>query len=52
MSKWIEKLFPMKQNHADIIRFIRTEYRADTEHLRDEDVMHYYNHIMNKTRRA
>ena len=42
----------MKQNHADIIRFIRTEYRNDTEHLRDEDVIHYYDHIMKSKRRA
>ena len=50
MSKWIAKLFPMKTNTNDIIRFIRTEYRNDVAHLKDEDVLHYYNHITRKRR--
>jgi hypothetical protein len=52
MSKWIAKLFQTKPNANDIVRFIRTEYRSDTEHLRDEDVLHYYDHIMNAKRRT
>ena len=52
MSKWIAKLFQTKPNANDIVRFIRTEYRSDTEHLRDEDVLHYYDHIMNAQRRT
>lgn len=52
MSKWIAKLFEPKHNSNDIVRFIRTEYRFDTEHLRDEDVIAYYNNLMSKKRRA
>ena len=52
MSKWIAKLFQTKPNANDIVRFIRTEYRSDTEHLRDEDVLNYYDHIMNAKRRT
>jgi uncharacterized protein YehS (DUF1456 family) len=52
MSKWIAKLFETKYNANDIVRFVRTEYRSDTEHLRDEDVIAYYNNLMSKKRRA
>ena len=52
MSKWIAKLFQTKPNANDIVHFIRTEYRSDTEHLGDEDVLHYYDHIMNAKRRT
>jgi len=52
MTKWIAKMFPMKQNHNDIVRFVRTEYRSDVEHLSDIDVVLYYNNLMSKKRRA
>ena len=48
MTKWIAKMFPMKQNHNDIVRFVRTEYRSDVEHLSDIDVVLYYNNLMSK----
>jgi uncharacterized protein YehS (DUF1456 family) len=52
MSKWIAKLFPMQGNASDIVRFVRTEYRSDVEHLSDIDVVLYYNNLMSKKRRA
>jgi hypothetical protein len=52
MSKWIAKLFEPKHNSNDIVRFVRTEYRKDTEHLHDVDVIAYYNNLMSKKRRA
>jgi uncharacterized protein YehS (DUF1456 family) len=52
MSKWIAKLFETKYNTNDIVRFVRTEYRSDTEHLRDEDVIAYYNNLMSTKRSA
>ncbi len=52
MTKWIAKLFPTKGNPCDIVRFVRTEYRADTEHLADEDCVRYYNNLMSTKRRA
>lgn len=51
MSKWIAKLFQTKPNHTDIIRYIRTEYAADTKHLKDEDVLSYYEYITHKRRK-
>lgn len=50
MTKWIAKLFNNKTRHADIVRFIRTEYGKETGHLTDEDCLHYYNHITHKRR--
>jgi len=50
MSKWIAKLFQIKPKTTDIIRFIRTEYANDTKHLRDEDVLSYYEYITHKRR--
>ena len=52
MTKWIAKMFPMKQNDNDIVRFVRTEYRSDVEHLSDIDVVLYYNNLMSKKRRS
>ena len=52
MSKWIAKLFEPKYNQNDIVRFVRTEYRNDVEHLSDMDVVLYYNNLMTKKRRA
>jgi hypothetical protein len=51
MSNWIAKLFPMKRNPNDIVRFIRTEYHHDTKHLKDEDVLAYYDYITHKRRK-
>ena len=48
MTKWIAKMFPMKQNDNDIVRFVRTEYRNDVEHLSDIDVVLYYNNLMSR----
>ena len=45
MSKWIAKLFETKHNPNDIVAFIRTEYANDVRHMRDEDVIHFYNNI-------
>jgi len=50
MSKWIAKLFEMKTNRSDIVRFIRTEYYKDTKHLKDEDCLAFYQHITHKRR--
>jgi len=52
MSKWIAKLFPMQGNDSDIVRFVRTEYRNEVQHLKDSDVVLFYNHMMSKQRRA
>ena len=52
MTKLIAKLFSNKRESNDIVRYIRTEYRADTEHLQDEDCLHYYNHILHTKRRT
>jgi len=49
MSNWIIKLFK-KKNTSDIVRFIRTEYQSDVRHLRDEDVLAYYDYITQKKR--
>jgi hypothetical protein len=51
MSKWIAKLFKNKTKHSDIVRFIRTEYHQDTKHLKDEDVLAYYDYITHKRRK-
>ena len=48
MTKWIAKLFDNKTRHADIVRFIRTEYGKETGHLTDDDCIHYYYHITHK----
>ena len=52
MSKWIAKLFQNKTNHSEIVRFIRTEYHNDVKHLKDEDVVSYYEYITRKRRKA
>ena len=52
MTKWIAKMFPMKQNHNDIVRFVRTEYRNEVQHLKDSDVVLFYNTMMSKKRRT
>ena len=49
MSNWIAKLFEKKATNVELIRFIRTEYQNDVRHLKDEDVISYYNNI-NKRR--
>ena len=50
MLKWIAKLFQMKPNSTDIVRYIRTEYNQDTRHLNDQDVLAYYEYITHKRR--
>ena len=45
-------MFPKKQNNNDIVRFVRTEYQADTQHLADDDCVRYYNNLMSRKRRA
>ena len=52
MSKWIAKLFPMQGNESDIVRFVRTEYRNEVQHLKDSDVVLFYNTMMSKKRRT
>jgi|TARA_B100000497_G_C7530591_1_gene321807 uncharacterized protein YehS (DUF1456 family) len=52
MSNWIAKLFEPKYNPRDIVNFIRTEYANDVRHMRDEDVIHFYNNITTPRRRA
>ena len=48
MLKWLyNKLFDTP-NPNDIVRYIRTEYRQDTEHLEDEDVLKYYDYITHR----
>ena len=50
MINWIANLFNNKNKHSDIVRFIRTEYFKDVEHLTDDDVILYYN-ITHKRRK-
>ena len=52
MTKWIANLFNKKGDPSDIVRFVRTEYHADTQHLADDDCIRYYNNLMSKKRRA
>lgn len=52
MSNWIAKLFEPEHNPRDIVNFIRTEYANDVRHMRDEDVIHFYNNITTPKRRA
>lgn len=53
MGKWFAKLIPHRSNSVDIVRFIRTEYANETKHLRDDDVVAFYDHVMSlKKRRA
>jgi len=52
MTKWIARLFSNKSSASDIVRYIRTEFRGDTDHLTDEDCLHYYNHITHTKRRT
>lgn len=40
-----------RPNNSDIVRFIRMEYRNDTEHLFDEDVLEFYANICREKRR-
>ena len=51
MSKWIAKLFQSKKGASDIVRYIRTEYYNDTKHLRDEDVLSFYDYISHTRRK-
>jgi hypothetical protein len=41
----------VKPNNSDIVRFIRMEYRNDTEHLFDEDVLAFYTNICKEKKR-
>lgn len=41
----------VKPNNSDLVRFVRLEYRKDTEHLFDEDVLAYYSNICKEKRR-
>ena len=52
MTKWIAKLFNKKGNPCDIVRFVRTEYRNEVQHLKDSDVVLFYNTMMSKKRRT
>ena len=52
MTKWIAKLFANKSSASDIVRYIRTEFRGDTDHLTDDDSIRYYNHITHTKRRT
>ena len=52
MSKWIAKLFETKHNPNDIVAFIKTEYANDVKHMRDEDLIHFYNNVTKNKRRT
>jgi hypothetical protein len=49
---WFANMFRNHPKTNDIIRFIRTEYSNDVKHLRDEDVMSFYNNAMLNKRRT
>jgi hypothetical protein len=52
MLKWIANLFQSENKYSDIVRFIRTEYHNDVKHLKDDDVVLYYNYITQKRRKT
>lgn len=47
---WFANMFRNHPKTNDIIRFIRTEYSNDVKYLRDEDVISFYNTMLNKRR--
>ena len=58
MLKWIANarslasIFQPTHHPKEIITFIRTEYGNDVKHLRDEDVLHFYNNLTKNKRSA
>ena len=46
MLNFIFNLLKPKSNNSDMVRYIRTEFANDTKHLRDEDVILFYNHFL------
>jgi len=51
--QWFAKMFPNNPPKNDIVRWIRTEYSSEVKHLRDDDVVAFYNNVMlMKQRRA
>ncbi len=46
MLNYIFNLLKPKSNNSDMVRYIRTEFANDTKHLKDEDVVSFYNHFL------
>jgi hypothetical protein len=50
MIQALRRLFEPKPNNREMIRFIRTEFSRDTNHLKDEDCMAFYEYYLNTKR--
>lgn len=51
MNYWnVLDLFKKAPKNTDIIRFIRTEYSNEVQHLHDNDVVAYYELMLNNRR--
>ena len=50
MIQALRRLFEPKANNREMIRFIRTEFARDTNHLKDEDCMAFYKYYLNTKR--
>ena len=50
MIQALRRLFEPKANNREMIRFIRTEFGRDTNHLKDEDCMAFYEYYLNSKR--
>lgn len=50
MIQALRRLFEPKANNRELIRFIRTEFARDTNHLKDEDCMAFYEYYLNSKR--
>ena len=46
----LRRLFEPKANSNDMVRYIRTEFGKETEHLADEDCLEYYNYYLTRRR--
>ena len=42
MLNRLKKLFESSNSHANIVRFIRTEYANDVRHMTDNDAHNFY----------
>ena len=48
---WIIDLLDPKPSYADTVRYVRTEFGKETNHLSDEDCLEYYKYYL-KTGRS
>ena len=52
MLKYLKELLLLTGDSNDIVRFVRTEYRKECQHLDDPSCIHFYNSMMRKKRSA